>query len=1220
MGLSLVLPFLISEGALAAPLRKGVWQNDSAILFDAKTFINKTGDGSGSFVYAKDSKGVDIPTSDNNNIYCVKDGDKIFVQLGQTYSDFSTNYGIPFYVIRDINDAHDRANYDVYARLLVNNNGAVLTQTQFNSKKGSESVPISYYIQCRKTQAEEPIELTNASVSTDAYAWKWKNEIDSTNGKKAWILNSTDPKFPVGSYVWQADTNHDGCKEYIVPSADGTKGKRYHGGGNSAGTPPHCIYDDPPEDITIANATHKDDTTDPGTSPGNPVNPGGSGKASCDAGVLGWFLCPVIRMAVNLYQILSDQVIKLLDLGSLESGSNVFLIWQNMRNLANVLFVLIFLIIIFSNTLSIGIDNYTFKKMLPRLVAAAVLVQFSWVIMTLLFDITAAVGAGIGDLISLAVGSGVPSAGSTPKGFALVGTAFGLLGIGGGAIAAIVLFPELLILALLFTVGALFGIMAVFFTITIRSFLLSILVAIAPLAFVAWILPNTESYFKTWWKTLIRLLLMYPIIKAMFAFAEVGGLLTVGSNFSNLHNGLDKAMAGVMAALLPIVAFYATTKVFTWAGGAMSLFSNAVNKRARSAQARIAKSNVRRDAKVGLTNRVANFKAGGGLKVPLSSSPILNSDSRLGRAAAGAARIATLTSKNNATRGRNTAAKAAGEAMALEGWTADDYKMQMGQKTYYDSQTADLKKKVQSGELTQAEADLKQSKLKASRDRTEKYWGSSSRSLAAQQNLTSNGLVDDSTRQNIIDRFGKDQFAQQLWTNSAATARNSNPQLMFTSLESDAAGKPVIDRAGLKSHLAKQNQATWASFSEPAIQSMADNGILDEFANASSSNAELLLSLRSNEGGPSIGAAQQAIIAGAGTHKDDAGVIHNPGSVNRAIDAVAASRAAARATVGTPAGSTTTTTTTAGGVSGSAASAWAPPSGGLPVGSTVPSIGGVTPVATPVPTASGKVASVGGSSSGGVLGGVLGSSGSSGGGGSYSPGVTASAVSSTPGNPGANPNTSRITPPSSVGWTPTASGSGLVIPPSSGAPAPTVSGPSAPSPEELAERVERSVFDATAAARKAADAGAAAAAATSTPTGASSGTTTDYAPGSGISNPDIDVKVEAPSSATVLPSTAGAVPFSAGAPASTGNSSATGSPAAGMANPAPALATPPSSKPVAGPTNMPTSEPNSGPAAASPTLDINSTELPSRPSLGEIIRPTVASPDETPPADPPTTP
>ena len=68
-----------------------------------------------------------------------------------------------------------------------------------------------------------------------------------------------------------------------------------------------------------------------------------------------------------------------------------------MRNISNVAFIVAFLVIIYSQLTSVGISNYGVKKMLPRLVIAAVLVNLSFTFCAVLLDLSNVTGYAFQD-------------------------------------------------------------------------------------------------------------------------------------------------------------------------------------------------------------------------------------------------------------------------------------------------------------------------------------------------------------------------------------------------------------------------------------------------------------------------------------------------------------------------------------------------------------------------------------------------------------------------------------------------------------------------------------------------------------------------------------------------------------------------------------------------------------------------------------------------------
>lgn len=350
--------------------------------------------------------------------------------------------------------------------------------------------------------------------------------------------------------------------------------------------------------------------------------------SKCDQGIMSWLMCPILtKIEETISSIATTMLQPLLHINAVSPSNTpgLYKVWTNFRSLANVLFVLIFIVAIFANTLSIGLDHYTIKKMLPRLVAAAVLVQFSFIITSLLVDTGNVLGGGVQGLI-LGLSNGTSSA----KDWGNLFENLVIGGVSGVALVALTIASWPLILPLL--ASLLIAVLAFFFTIGARLLLISVLIAVSPLAFVAWVLPNTESYFKKWWTMLLRLILMYPIIIAILSIAgQVNQLLAFSGDSAN--NG---AAGLAIDALRPIIFIYAFTlipKTFKWAGGIMAGAQNYFNNIAGGRQKALRESqwykdrqNRRRDEQVRRMNQLASSR-------PITS--LTTSRSRMMRRAGG---------------------------------------------------------------------------------------------------------------------------------------------------------------------------------------------------------------------------------------------------------------------------------------------------------------------------------------------------------------------------------------------------------------------------------------------------------------------------------------------------------------------------------------------------------------------------------------------------------
>lgn len=249
----------------------------------------------------------------------------------------------------------------------------------------------------------------------------------------------------------------------------------------------------------------------PGAAATPPAGGGSSSDPGCQGGAFGWVLCPAIEAVNNATNTVAKWLDDLLVVRPLTdpiiSGS-----WDGMRNIANVAFVVAFLIVIFSQATSVGLTNYGIKRLLPRVIAAAILVNISFFVCQLAVDLSNLVGNAVGGLIAglakIDVGGLGSAAGQQVT--QLTDTS-----LSGGA--RILTTVGIIVIVLLFTVPVLLMIVVIWFILAFRQALIILLTIVAPLAFVAWLLPNTQRAFNLWLETFAQMLFMYPAIMALFA-------------------------------------------------------------------------------------------------------------------------------------------------------------------------------------------------------------------------------------------------------------------------------------------------------------------------------------------------------------------------------------------------------------------------------------------------------------------------------------------------------------------------------------------------------------------------------------------------------------------------------------------------------------------------------------------------------------------------------
>lgn len=293
-----------------------------------------------------------------------------------------------------------------------------------------------------------------------------------------------------------------------------------------------------------------------------------------NAGAFGWVMCPLISglhgIADSLYKHVEGWLgVHPSIVASIRPGSasDVFRLWSKFRDIANIAFVIVFLIVILSQVSGFGISNYNVKKMLPKLVVTAILVNASFILCALAVDVSNIVGSstkrlltGMGENIaaSCILGKEASACDSSNIVGNITTATMVLAGAGAtakatGAIAAIkvagwTLLGPILIFLLTLAIAIFFA----FAILGVRQALVVILIATSPIAFVLNVLPNTEGIFKKWQKLFSGVLLMFPICGLLVGGGYVASrlLLSVASTTADATNASESGNVPIFLNLL----------------------------------------------------------------------------------------------------------------------------------------------------------------------------------------------------------------------------------------------------------------------------------------------------------------------------------------------------------------------------------------------------------------------------------------------------------------------------------------------------------------------------------------------------------------------------------------------------------------------------------------------------------------------------------------------
>ncbi len=273
------------------------------------------------------------------------------------------------------------------------------------------------------------------------------------------------------------------------------------------------------------------------------------GTMALIAGLAGLFLNGAMDMTVNMKDILA--AIPVVDVG-----------WSTFRDIANMVFIFVLIYIAIKTILNIGET----KKMLVDIIVTALLINFSLFFTKIIIDASNIVALAFYNKMQseYEVGS-LPwqkgpsytmfkavrlqtnynfSANAAPSGTSGIDTA--LLGVTGtgdmlletGALIAKILLGSVLLLVFAF-VMAVGG-----FLLILRIVTLMFLMILSPLAFVARILPKTQSSWNKWLESLINNALFAPVYFALLYIV----ILTAKDGLTGYVGTFDAANVGVQAA------------------------------------------------------------------------------------------------------------------------------------------------------------------------------------------------------------------------------------------------------------------------------------------------------------------------------------------------------------------------------------------------------------------------------------------------------------------------------------------------------------------------------------------------------------------------------------------------------------------------------------------------------------------------------------------------
>lgn len=360
----------------------------------------------------------------------------------------------------------------------------------------------------------------------------------ATESGFSWENNTI--KYNNQSYSKQAVQGETGKTFYVAREGDKAHVLIFNGEATKAKQATHVVYD-VGADNRFSNPRNQ--TTVNLTTNSNSANiPNNSATAenleissSCTIEGIGWILCPVMKSISQGMDNLQEVIAKFMTIKPISTDRDSILVkaWQVMRNIANIVFIIVFLIIIMSYVTNYGVDNYSVKKMLPKLVVGSILVNISFYVCVLAVDLANIVGGSIVNLfreLQIQIGGGQAIHVSWLE-FTKAALAGGSLAIAGGYTAAFALggLPGIIFALLSALVSALITLFVTVVILAGRQAMIITLIIVSPLAFVASLMPNTETYFNKWKDTMKKLLILLPVFSVIYGSAQLAGWIILSS-------------------------------------------------------------------------------------------------------------------------------------------------------------------------------------------------------------------------------------------------------------------------------------------------------------------------------------------------------------------------------------------------------------------------------------------------------------------------------------------------------------------------------------------------------------------------------------------------------------------------------------------------------------------------------------------------------------------
>lgn len=304
-------------------------------------------------------------------------------------------------------------------------------------------------------------------------------------------------------------------------------------------------------------------------------------QTSCAVNGIGYILCPIMGFMADAMDWIFDLLKGFLEIRPLATNtdSSMYRAWSMMRSIANVAFVIAFLIFVYAHLTNTGMSTYDIKKMIPRLIIAAVLVNTSYFICALAVDLSNVAGASLQDIFMNIRDQLATSNTEQNKLDAISWSSMTAYILSGGTIAAAGLIQlsavgtGVIYMLVPILIAAAIAIFVTIAVLAARQAIIVILIIAAPFAFVAYVLPGTQKYFDKWKDLFQTMLLMYPMFAVLFGGSQLAGYL--------ISQNAARPEMLLLAMFVQVAPLVITPFLIKFSGSLLGRFAGDINNKSK---------------------------------------------------------------------------------------------------------------------------------------------------------------------------------------------------------------------------------------------------------------------------------------------------------------------------------------------------------------------------------------------------------------------------------------------------------------------------------------------------------------------------------------------------------------------------------------------------------------------------------------------------------------